>query len=126
MPVAVFVNNTERFDLQTVKDGYVVIRRMTYGESLKRQSMAQKIYMEQATGGARDVRGEVDIQTERVALWEFANLIVEHNLTDEGDRQLNFRNPADVMRLDGPVGTEIGQYIDEFNGASESDEVKNS
>jgi hypothetical protein len=124
MPVAVFVNDTKRFDLINLPDAYVVIRRMNYGESLKRQAMVSKIYMAQAEG-SRDMRGEVDLQPERVAMWEFANLIVEHNLTDEHDKPLNFKNPMDVVRLDGPIGSEIGKYIDEFSGSQEEPQVKN-
>lgn len=124
MPVAVFINKTDRFELDTVPEGYVVVRRMNYGESLKRQAMATKIYMEQNTA-SKDMRGEVDIQSELVTFWEFANLVIEHNLTDESDRPLNFKNVADVVRLDGPVGDEIGKIIDEYNGTRDSDETKN-
>jgi hypothetical protein len=125
MPIAVFTNETKRFDLITLPEAYVIIRRMNYGESLKRQTMVSKIYMAQAEG-TRDMRGEVDLQPDRVAIWEFANLIVEHNLTDEHNTPLNFKNPMDVIRLNGPVGNEIGKYIDEFTGADEGPEVKNS
>lgn len=124
MPVAVFINNTQRFDLDTVPEGYIIVRRMNYGESLKRQAMATKIYMEQGAT-SKDMRGEVDIQSEQVTMWEFANLIMEHNLTDENDRPLNFKSQQDVKRLDGPVGNEIGKIIDEFNGSQDGEEVKN-
>lgn len=125
MPVGVFTNKTDRFELKTLPEGYVVVRRMNYGESLVRQNMASKIYMEQGAT-SKDMRGEVDIQTVKIAHWDFANLVVEHNVTDENDRPLNFKNAADVNRLDGPVGDEIGKIIDDYNRPPETDEeVKN-
>ena len=126
MPVAVVTNNfSEKIMLTTLPEGYVVVRRMSYGEELERSQLATKFTMG-ASAGTKDFAGEMDIQTEKVALWDFAHLIVEHNLTDENETLLNFKNAKDVNRLDNVVGKEIGEIIDNFNAAKDSEEVKNS
>jgi len=124
MPIATVVNASERFELESLPEAFVVVRRMTYGESLKRDAMSTKFLVGGQTD-SRDVQGQVEMQTEQVALWDFANCIMEHNLTDENDRLLNFKNAADVRRLSKPIGAEIGEIIDRVNSAEKSDEVKN-
>lgn len=124
MPIATIVSANERFELKTCPEGYVVIRRMTYGEKLKRQGMMTK-YTMNLGGGKEDAMAEVDILQEKVSLWEFANLVVEHNLTDEKEKTLNFRNAADVYRLGPQVGEEIQKYIDDLNSFEDSEETKN-
>jgi hypothetical protein len=58
-------------------------------------------------------------------LWEFANLILDHNLTDAQDRKLNFKDPNDVKSIRGQVGDEIQLYINEMNSFEEAEEIKN-
>jgi hypothetical protein len=126
MPVAVITNSqSDKIDLETCPGGYVIVRRMNYGEKLLRDGMAAKFLM---SGSAKDssMQGEIDMQTEEVALWEFANLIVEHNLTDANEVALNFKVKAHVKMLDPNVGDEIGRLIDAQNAAQNSEEVKNS
>lgn len=126
MPIATIVNTSERFDLKSAPpDGYVVIRRMTYGEKLKRQGMLTKFRMEMGRNKSDAMNMDVDLDQEKVTLWEFANLIVEHNLTDENERALNFKNMADISRLGPVVGEEIQTYIDKLNSFEEDEEVKN-
>jgi len=99
---------------------------MNYGEKLLRSNMATKLLMSGSRDkNDKDVQAEVDMQTELVAYWDFANLITEHNLQDADGRELNFRNPSDVKKLDSVIGEEVGQLIDNFNSPEESDEVKN-
>jgi len=129
MPVAVVTENiSDKIPLKTLPpDGYVVVRRMSYGEGLTRESKATRLLV---AGGSdnkgKDFQGEVDIQTEALALWDFANLIVEHNCQDLDGRLLNFKNVNDVKKLSDTVGKEIGKIIDDFNAAEETDDVKNS
>jgi len=127
MAVATITQPTENFKLKSAPpDGYVTIRRMTWGEKLKRQSMMTKYRMEMAkTTKDKDMALDVDIMQEKVSHWEFANLIVEHNLTHEKETALNFRNIADIDRLGPIVGEEIQKYIDEMNSFEEEEEVKN-
>lgn len=127
MPVAVVTNIlSEKKDLASCPGGYVIVRRMNYGEKLYRSNIATRMLMSTDKASKDTFQGELDMQTEEVAYWEFANLVVEHNLTDDNEKPLNFKNRADVKRLDGSVGDEIGKIIDEWNNAEETEEVKNS
>jgi hypothetical protein len=127
MPIVTVTDDiSERIPLVTAPpDGYVVVRRMNYGEELKRSGMAAKLLMN-SDKNSKDFQGEIDMQTEEVAYWDFANLVVEHNMQDQDGRTLNFKNRADVVKLSGPVGKEIGQVIDDFNNVKDSEETKNS
>ena len=129
MPIAVITDDiSDKISLKTLPpDGYVVVRRMSYGESLARESKPTRLLIESSDGkGKTTPQAEVDIQTEALALWDFANLVVEHNCEDRDGRPLNFKNISDVKKLAGPVGREIGKIIDDFNDVEETDEVKNS
>jgi len=126
MPIAVIINDTsEKMMLTTLPEAYVIVRRMSYGEKLIRSGLATKFLMSGEKGGG-SVQGELDIQTEEIAYWDFANLVVEHNLEDADNRPLNFKNKADVKKLSGPIGEEVGKIIDDFNNPEGSIEVKNS
>lgn len=126
MAVATIVNTSERFDLKSAPpDGFVVVRRMSYGEKLKRQGMMTKFRMEMGRNKSDTTNMDVDLDQEKVTIWEFQNLIVEHNLTDENLTPLNFKNVADIVRLGPVVGEEIQTYIDKLNSFEADDDVKN-
>jgi hypothetical protein len=129
MPIAVVLDTKKRYDLKTLPDGYVVIRRMNFGESLKRKDMMASVAMEISgkKGKTQDetTKMHMDILAEKTTLWEFAELILEHNLTDEHNKPLDFRQPAHVKRIVGQIGDEISLYINELNSFEEDAEVKN-
>lgn len=126
MPVATVTSSTDRKELKSCPpDGFVVIRRMTYGESLKRKEMMASIAMQMDGKKGEGAKMQMDLLQEKTALWEFANLVVDHNLTDEKERKLNFKDPKDVMMIRGQVGDEIQMYINELNSFEDDDEVKN-
>lgn len=126
MPVATVTSSTDRKELKSCPpDGFVVIRRMTYGESLKRKEMMASIAMQMDGKKGEGTKMQMDLLQEKTALWEFANLVVDHNLTDEKERKLNFKDPKDVMMIRGQVGDEIQMYINELNSFEDDDEVKN-
>lgn len=132
MPVGTVMVSTKRFDLTTLPEGYVVVRRMNYGEELDRSGMATTFKVgSTGTNNAANkdqFQGQLDIDTKKVTLWDFANLIVDHNITDDNERLLNFKNPADVAALHPIIGKEIGDCIDNWQAAAleKEDEVKNS
>lgn len=130
MPVATIIDSvSDKKPLASLPDAYVIVRRMNYGEQLARTGMATRFLVgsDGKNGGNADAfKGELDIQTAEVALWDFANLVVEHNLTDANEHPLNFKNPAHVRSLHPKVGEEIGQIIDEWNDSENSEETKNS
>jgi len=130
MPIAVITDDTsDKMPLKTLPpDGYVVVRRMSYGESLAREGKATKLLVAGGEGknSKSNPQAEVDIQTEALAYWDFANLIVEHNCQDKDGRLLNFKNMNDVKRLPANIGREIGEIIDKFNNVEETEDIKNS
>jgi len=119
MPIATVTKNTERLDLTTLPEGYVVIRRMSFGEKLARQD--EMLHMK--TG--LDNQLEMSVSNKTTTLGDYANLIIDHNLTDENERKLNFKNPTDVMNLDPRIGDEIGAFIDKINSFEDKPELKN-
>lgn len=126
MPVATVTDNSVRKELKSCPpDGFVVIRRMNYGESLKRKEMMASIAMQMDGKKGEGTKMQMDILQEKTALWEFCHLVLDHNLTDEKDRKLNFKNPQDVMMIRGQVGDEIQQYINELNSFEDEEAVKN-
>jgi hypothetical protein len=87
---------------------------MSYGERLHRTDMAMAMSME---SDARTKSTELNIkatQTE-VARFEFSVAIVDHNLEDERERKLDFRNSIDFGQLDGRIGEEISELIEKMH-----------
>jgi len=131
MPRAtVNINDTARFELKTLpptddeEGGFVVLRRMSYGQVLQRRAMvsAMKVH----GGRGKDFEGEINMMQESVTLFEFQNCIVDHNLTDHDEKPLDFRSPLVVKALDPRVGQEIETYIGKMNNFDEEDEEGNS
>jgi len=106
------LDSFETHDLESCPGGFVKLRRMTYGEKLQRRQMSMDMEM---TGQGKSQTMKLDMAAEKVALFEFGRLIVEHNLEDETGRVLNFNNPADMVRLDPQVGDEIEILIQKMN-----------
>jgi len=117
VPAAVVnMNSTERFDLKSLPpDGYVVLRKMTYGQKLTRQQNAMKMQMEMQRGRKANAKANMEMMTLQSTLYDFKNCVVEHNLTDEAGAPLNLSNDFDVTRLDPQVGEEISTLIDNMN-----------
>jgi hypothetical protein len=115
---------TERHDLKSCPEGFVELRRMSYGEKLSRQQMAMEMAMREGAKGQADDMVHKVTQT-KVIEFEFANCIVDHNLTDEADQQLDFKKPQSVHSLHPQIGEEISLLIDKMNTFEETDEAKN-
>jgi hypothetical protein len=125
MPQAVSKVETKRYDLESVPDGYVVIRKMTYGESLKVQGMSMRMHMqsqeiqrarkEAKDKGLDEPQIELTVDVDSVTAFMFSRCIIEHNLEDENGKKLNFRDRQDFTRLDTEVGSEIEEFIQEMN-----------
>lgn len=124
--VTVGDSDNERHELKTAPpDGYVVLRRLSYGESLARDALATKFTVD-GSPGSKDFLGDVKIDQEGIAFYDFAHCVVEHNLTDEQGRLLNFKNIVDIKKISKQVGKEIGDLIDSINNFEKDEEVKNS
>ena len=103
-----------QIDLVSLPGGWVQLRKLSYGEMLERQDMAMKMAVE-ADQKSKSVEATVEAAQGLVTNYEFARAVVDHNLEDENGNKLNFRNPADIQRLDPQVGGEISELIDNMN-----------
>lgn len=121
MPRAtVNVEGKERFDLKSCPGGFVVLRRMTFGESLARREMIKLAIS--SSKGSKDFQGEMAMASKQTTVFEFAHCIVEHNLEDEAGEILNFRTPVVFDSLDPRVGQEIEKLISDMNNFAEDDD----
>jgi hypothetical protein len=121
MPVAVVTQDTERFELKSLEGAYVVVRQMSYGEKMLRSGMsgAMKLLKDNKQS---DYIGEMSVETQKITLWDFANLIVEHNLQDIDGSNLNFKLEGDVRKLSSKIGEEVGICIDKVNNFEDIEE----
>lgn len=111
MPKATASREAKRYDLKSLPEGYVMLRKLSYGELLKSRAIAQSMEMSDENGHAK---GRMVINLDGVAIYDFAHSITEHNL--EGDNgPLNFLNAKDVLELDPGIAQEIEGYIGELN-----------
>jgi hypothetical protein len=117
------LTSTEKHELKSLPGAYVVLRRLSYGDKLRRSDMYMQMQMSMSGKGT----GEANMQlmSEKVAQFEFARCVVEHNLEDEDGRALDFKSPADVIRLDPRVGEEINNFLSDMNNFDETDAAKN-
>jgi hypothetical protein len=121
MPVAVTGGN-KRFDLKTLPGAFVVIRRMNHGQKMARGTLSDKMRFS-GSKKQKDVQGEIDLMQRATTLWEWQNLIEQHNLEEyvnpsvpeQGVRKLDFSNVADIEKVDAQVAEEVSTYIGELN-----------
>jgi len=126
MPRAtVDISKTDRFELKTLppseseEGGFVVLRRMSYGEFLRRRDMISKMSMK---GEGKNTEAIMEMANEVVTRYEFQTCIVDHNLEDENGKQLDFRSSKTFAVMDPVVGEEIAELIDEYNGFNKGDD----
>jgi len=109
------------YDLKTAPpDGYVKLRKLTYGETMQR--------MEIGAGNVEGTRkGKMSMKVGALAMeaFEFGRCIVEHNLTDENGHLLNLGSVAGLNLLDPQIGDEIAKLINDLNRAESEEELGN-
>jgi hypothetical protein len=121
MPRATAVaSEPERFDLKSLDEGFVVLRKLTYGEMLHRRDLSARI----TPKGKRDEDVEVGINQMSIVLYEFSRAIVEHNLEDDNGKLLDFRITRHVEMLDPRVAQEIEGLIIDMNRPPDEDDSK--
>lgn len=123
MPKAVANNqDTIRKDLKTLPGGFVVLRRLTYGEKIQRRAMVSGMKI-RGGGKTKDFEGEMNMVNEQATLFDFQRCIVEHNLEkDDEGTLLNFQNVQDIKLLDPRVGEEIDTLLSELNNFEDDEE----
>lgn len=123
MPKATASIDTIRHDLKSLPGAFVVLRRMTYGQTLARKDMVR---LSLDMGKGKDLTGVMAMANATVSLMEFKWCIVEHNLEKDDDGNLlNLSNKTDFDMLDPKVGQEIDKLINEMNNFEDDDEAKN-
>lgn len=120
MPVVSISAEPHQFELKTVQGGFVKVREMSYGERIHRSSLAGA--MKVLKDSKSDYAGEIAMETARLTEWDFAHLIVDHNLEFAEGQPYVFSNKAHLQKLPAAVGDEIGKYIDEINSFEDLDE----
>lgn len=106
---------TESKDLNTCPGGFVVLRRMSYGEKLHRQGLAMNMKIGAGSGKGKGFEGEMALANDKVTLYEFSVCIVDHNLEDKEGRKLNLTTIQDIKSLHPKIGDEINQLIEDMN-----------
>lgn len=122
MPKAIaLAAETEYHTLKSAPpDGWITLRRMTFGESVARRSMLTMSVA--ASKGSRDFKGEMAMSSVEITRFEFEHCIVDHNLEDENGQKLNLSLPVDFSRLDPRIGQEIEKLISEMNNLVDGDD----
>jgi hypothetical protein len=111
----------EKKDLKTCPGGWVVLRRMTYGQKLDRMKHVGKLSVDMR-GKGKGTKGEMEMLQKGSTIYDFQACIVEHNLeknigTDENPNivPMNLKTMVDIDALDPRIGEEISSLIDELN-----------
>lgn len=107
---------SERFDLKTCPEGFVVVKRMTYGQKLQRMQLGFDSSVT-ATGGKAHL--DLSMTILRSAEFDFRTCIVDHNLEDEQGNKLDFTRAGTIEVLDPRIGEEISSYISTLNNFDE-------
>lgn len=117
MPKATVDTAGVQINLKSCEDGYVVLRQLPFGMMLKRRDLAAK-YMQEFTGtDIADVNTiTINILNEKSRQFDFANMILDHNLEDDNGNKLNFANPMTLDLLDPRIAAEIETQMDKMNG----------
>ena len=114
MPKATASKQGKRFDLKELPEGYVVLRKLSYGEMLARRNLGMGVSAP-FRRDSDEIDLKMDLSQEEVRVYEFSHMIIEHNLEDEEGNHLNMNNRADIDRLDPKIALEIEAYINELN-----------
>src|SRR3954466_13065752 len=93
------VSGSERFDLKTLPEGYVELRRLSYGQKLERRAMSS---VAQAEGGGRGKNFKMTMAriNEQATIFDFTHCIVDHNLEDDNGVKMDLSNVINIRRLD--------------------------
>jgi hypothetical protein len=137
MPVATIdPNASEQFELKTAPadpndpndaNGFVILRPLPYGMKLTRRDKATRMMMRQQPSqkghkaGSAENTIELESYNEWAVAYDFANCIVDHNLTDQNKVKINFASPLSIKLLNPKIGSEIEKLINDLN--EDEDEV---
>jgi hypothetical protein len=107
-------DETTHFDLESCPDGYVKLRKFTYGEHIKHNQMTSSMRMKANQDNSFDA--EMDLTSFDAVQYQLSKCVVEHNLEkDDNGNLFDFSRAADIEILDPKIGGEIQQYISKMN-----------
>lgn len=114
------ITQTTRHELKSCPEGFIEVRRLSYGEKLERRAMVSGMKVE--AGKGKNFEGEMQLMNEKATLYDFQRCITDHNLEDDNGNKLNLGNAFDIRRLDPRVGEEIEGILGELNNFEEDEE----
>ncbi len=116
MPRATVSMKPTKFDLETCPEGWVELRRMSYGELLASQDMAYQINVQmQSQNGSAEPEMGAKMSQASVLEYQFKLCIVNHNLENEAGQPLDFRQASAVHLLDPLIGQEINSLVEKLH-----------
>lgn len=125
MPNAQKLETTDRKELTSLEEGFVVLKRMSYGESVQRRAMMKLSFATGGSGNNKDFQGEMAMASVEIQIYEFQKCIVDHNLEDAGGNKMNFQDKRTLDILDPKIGGEIEALISKMNDFDSEDDTKN-
>jgi len=121
MPKGTVSLETERKELKTAPpDGFVLLKRMSYGQTVERRSMLTLGF--ESDGNSNDFKGEMSMGNKRITAYEFSHCIVDHNLDGDDGQKMDLNKVEALDTLDPKIGQEIEKYIGEMNNFNEEDQ----
>lgn len=106
-------DTTDKIMLASCPDGFIMLRRLSYGEFLRRQELGMEMAIN-SKQGSKDNNLDLKMMQRAVQEFEFKNCIVDHNLEDDNGNPLDFRLASTIDNLDPRIGQEIGKHIDQL------------
>ena len=129
MPKATVSTQAVRHDLETLPDGYIMVKQLSHGQKLHRADIAARLSYETApqnraqkrNGKARqDTPSKTDIELLQLAArqFEYTHMIVEHNLEEDNGQLFDFGDVTSFDRLAPQIGEEIDDILDSTNAGT--------
>ena len=119
-----FKPREKRYDLDTVEDGWVKLRRMSHGSANELTDIRLSFVQDESTGKGKG-KGKAKISTVTGRQYQFDKAVVDHNLGHDG-KPYDFAKPEDVNDLDPTIGDEIAELIDDHQDLVKDDDIPNS
>ena len=126
MPKAIATAEEHRLDMKTIEGGFIVAKRLTYGEKMQRRAMTAGMKIE-SQKGKKDFLGEMQLINEQATVFDFQRCILDHNLFKDDDDldKFDFSKINDIRMLDPRAGEEIDAWLSELNNYEDDDEEGN-
>ena len=126
MPIVELSSETETFPLKSAPpDGFVTLRRMSHGETLRRRDGAINTSVREFNSQGQPDEVFMTAHQEWMRFYDFKLCIVDHNLQMADGSLINFKNKQAFDALPTAVGLEIEECIDRMNQWNEFAPVTN-